>query len=176
MHRIRVEVDRFASPQALYDAIRSNLEDHNQAIKLGEMKSVVQVWLEGVLAFDRHDLDTSFIEQMMVEVINPLKAMVRNNTRSTEYEVIIEDRFDRAELERGVFTDLIVRDSRYRDKAEAWAKLINEIKTMALTNNEAEDIANTIVRQMALFEEVGEDIDVDALKAKLTALKSELET
>lgn len=175
MHRIRVEVDRFTNPQALYDAIRSTLEDHNQAIKLGEIKPVVQVWLEGVLAFDRHDLDTPFIEGMITEIIDPLKAMVRNNTRATEYELIIEDRLDRAELERSVFTDLIVRDSRYRDGAEAWAKLIGEVKAMALANNEAETIAKTIVRQMALIEEAPRDTAVDALKSKFASLKSKLE-
>jgi DNA repair protein SbcD/Mre11 len=175
MHRIRLDVDRFANPQALYDAVHANLEDHNQAIKLGEMKPVVQVWLEGVLAFDRHDLDTAFIEQMIVEVIDPLKAIVRNNTRATEYEVIIEDRLDRTQLERSVFTDLIIRDSRYRDEAEAWAKLVAEVKTMALANHEAEAIAKTIIRQMTLLEEAPAEAAPTSLKAKLAALKVELE-
>jgi DNA repair exonuclease SbcCD nuclease subunit len=175
MHRIRIEVDKFANPQTLYDAVRSDLEDYNRAIKLGDLKPVVQVWLDGVLAFDRHDLDTNFIEQIIIDVINPLKAIVRNNTRSTEYEVVIEDRLDWAELERNVFTDLIVQDSRYRDRAEAWAKLISEVKTMALANHEAEDIAKTIIRQMALIEDAPGDVAIDTLKSKLTALKSELE-
>lgn len=175
MHRIRIEVDRFTDPNALYDAVRTELKDHNQAIKLGEMKPIVQVWLDGVLAFDRHDLNTNFIEQMIVEIINPLKALVQNNTRSTEYEVTIEDRLDRAELERSVFTDLIIRDSRYRSQAEAWARLISEVKMMALIGNEPEDIADAVAKQMALLEQIGNDEVSDTLKSKLSSLKSELE-
>lgn len=100
------------------------------------------------LAFDRHDLDTRFIEEMVVEVIEPLKALVRNNTRSTEYEMVMDERLDRVELERSVFTDLIVRDSRYRDQAEAWANLMLEVKTMSLSGNDPEDIATAISKRM----------------------------
>ncbi len=90
LHRIKIEVDGFDRPTALYDAVRAELEDYKTALTIGQRKPVVQIWLEGVLAFDRHDLDTRHIEQILVEVIKPLKALVRNNTQSTEYEVVME--------------------------------------------------------------------------------------
>lgn len=173
MHRIRVEVDRHRQPQELYDAIRADLKEYNQAMKLGALRPVVQVWLEGVLAFDRHDLDINFIEQMIVEEIDPLKARVHNNTRSTEYEVIIEDRLDRAELERGVLTDLIIRDSRYRDQADAWADLMSVVKTMALTGNEPAEIATAISKRLI---QLDSPVDpTDPLKSRLSTLKGQLE-
>jgi DNA repair exonuclease SbcCD nuclease subunit len=175
MHRIRIEVDGYDTPATLYDAVRSQLEDHNQAIKLGQMQPVVQLWLEGVLAFDRHDLDTRFIEEMVVEVIGPLKALVRNNTRSTEYEIVMDERLDRAELERSVFTDLIIRDSRYRDQAEAWANLMLEVRTMTLSGNDPEDIATAISKRMISLTETTDVEDTTRLKSKLTQLKAELE-
>lgn len=175
MHRIRIEVDGYDTPAALYDAVRSQLEDHNQAIKLGDMQSVVQVWLEGVLAFDRHDLDTRYIEEMVVELINPLKALVRNNTRSTEYEIVMDERLDRAELERLVFTDLVIRDSRYRDQAEEWANLMLEVKKMALSGNDPEDIVNAISRRMTPLKSTTDSGDTTGLKSKLIRLKAEME-
>lgn len=175
MHRIKIEVDRYETPATLYDAVRSELNDHKKAM-LGHLKPVVQVWLEGVLAFDRHDLDTGYIEAMLVEIIDPLKALVRNNTRSTEYEVVMDERLDRADLERNVFADLIRRDSRYRNQAEAWAALMLEVKTMVLSGNAPEDIANAISKRATLLER---DADIEAeseaateLKAKLSHLKA----
>jgi len=175
MHRIRIEVDEYDTPAALYDAVRSQLKDHNQAIKMGEMQPIVQVWLEGVLAFDRHDLDTRFIEEMVVEVINPLKALVRNNTRSTEYEIVVDERLDRAELERSVFRDLVIRDSRFRDQAEEWANLMLEVKMMALTGNDPEDITNAISKRMASLPSTKDIEDAAGLISKLAQLKTQME-
>ena len=168
-------MDVYGTPAKLYDVIRSQLEEHNRAIKLGQMSPVVQLRLEGVLAFDRHDLDIRFIEEMVIEVIDPLKALVRNNTRSTEYEIVIDERLDRAELERSVFTDLIIRDGRFRDQAEEWAKLMLEIKTMALIGNEPEDMTNAISKRMALLQATADGEDVSELKSKLGQLKSQME-
>jgi DNA repair exonuclease SbcCD nuclease subunit len=175
MHRIRIEVDGYDTPANLYDTIRAQLKEHNQAIKLGQMPPVVQVWLEGVLAFDRHDLDIRFIEEMLIEVINPLKSLVRNNTRSTEYEIVMDERLDRAELERSVFTDLIIRDGRFRDQAAEWARLMIEIKMMALTGNEPEDLTNAISKRMASLRAIEDSEDISELKSKLDQLKTQME-
>ncbi len=175
MHRIQFEVDGYKTPTTLYEAVRSLLKDHNQAIKLGHMQPVVQVWLEGVLAFDRYDLDTRFIEDMIIEIINPLKALVRNNTRSTEYEIIMDERLDRADLERSVFTDLITRDSRFKDQAEEWAKLMLEVKVMALSGNEPEDIATAISKRMAALANTKDIEDISGLKSKLAQLRAKME-
>lgn len=175
LHRIPFEVDRYDTPNKLYDGLRKDLVAYQKAIKLGEKKPVVQVWLDGVLAFDRHDLDTRFIEEMIVEVLDPLKAMVRNNTRATEYEVVMDERLDRAELERSVFADLIVRDSRYRDQADRWADLMLEVKNMVLADHDPGDIAVAITRRMALLQESPDEAATAGLKAKLSHLKAELE-
>ena len=175
MRQIRIEVDRYGKPESLYDAIRLQLEAHPLAVKPSRMPPIVQVRLEGVLAFDRHDLDTQFIEEMVVEIINPLKALVRNHTRSTEYEIVMDDRLDRADLERQVFTDLIIRDSRFRDQAEEWANLMLEVKLMALTGDTSEDIATAISKRMASLHKATHVEDEPELKAKMTDLNPQTE-
>lgn len=175
MHRIRIEVDGHDTPTTLYEAVRSQLKDYNQAIKLGPMQPIVQVSLEGVLAFDRHDLDTRFIEEMVIEIINPLKALIRNNTRSTEYEIAIDERLDRAELEQSVFMDLIIRDSRYQDHTKEWAKLMIEIKMMTLSGNDPEDITHAISKRMATLHNTKDVEDGSELKSKLADLKTQME-
>ncbi len=175
LHRLKIEVDRFDKPSTLYDAVRAELEAYKQALTIGPMKPVVQVWLEGVLAFDRHDLDTRYIEQILVEVIDPLKALVRNNTRATEYEVAPDEYLDRAELEQHVFTDLIIRDSRYRSQAEVWAKLMHEVKVMSLADSPPAAIVEAISKQMSLLEAETEEGVESELKGKLAELKTKLE-
>ena len=176
LHRIKIEVDKFNHPTALYDAIRVELEDYKRALTMGHLKPVVQIWLDGVLAFDRHDLDTRYIEQILIEVIDPLKALVRNNTRSTEYEVVMDERLNRTELELKVLADLIMRDSRYRDQAEAWARLMSEVKGMVLTGHDPATIALAISKQISLLEAAAETASETELKDKLAQLKAKLET
>ena len=176
MHRIRVAVDENRSPVALYEAVREHLNEHGEAIGLGPVQPIVQVWLEGVLAFDRHDLNTRYIEEMIIEITHPLKALVRNNTRSTEYEVAADERLDRADLERSVFADLIIRDRRFSEQAEEWANLMLETKTMVLAGNDPEDIAKAISKRMILLsgsKEAAENLA--GLKSKLAQLKAEME-
>jgi len=175
LHRIKIEVDKFKDPPALYDAVRIELEAHRPALALEPMKPVVEIWLDGILAFDRHDLDTGYVEQILIEVIDPLKARVRNNTRATEFEIAPDEYLDRAELEQHVFTDLIIRDSRYRDQAETWAKLMREVKVMSLADNSPEAIVEAISRRMSLLDaETKNGVDSE-LVSKLAELKDKLE-
>ncbi len=175
LHRLKIEVDGYSTPTALYDAVRAELTAHQPAMKLSGLAPVVQVWLDGVLAFDRHDLDTRFIEIMIEEVIQPLKALVRNNTRATEYEVKLDERLDRTGLEQQVLTDLIIRDERYRPQATQWAQLMVEIKKMVLLENEPTDIANAIARRMSALVEAKTEAAPAELKTRLAQLKAELE-
>ncbi|MCG3212534.1 MAG: 3',5'-cyclic adenosine monophosphate phosphodiesterase CpdA [Anaerolineae bacterium] len=175
LHRLKIEVDGFGTPTALYDAVRAELTAHWPAMKFSGMAPVVQVWLEGVLAFDRHDLDTRFIETMIDEIVQPLKALVRNNTRATEYEVKLDERLDRTGLEQQVLTELIIRDERYRPQAAQWAQLMVEIKKMVLQESEPADIADAISRRMVALAEAETGEAPAALKTKLAQLKAELE-
>ena len=151
LHRISIDVDGFENPNELYDEVRAELV-HRKLDFAGKARPVVQIWLEGVLAFDRHDLDIRHVEQILIEVINPLKALVRNNARSTEYEVMIDERLDRFELEQSVFADLIMRDNRYREEATEWAKVMGQVKQMSLSGADPANIVDVIARQISLLE------------------------
>lgn len=154
MHRIKIEVDSYSKPTEVYDAVRAELITRNQIVKQNPLKPIIQVWLDGVLSFDRHDLNMQFIESMIIEIIDPIKALVQNNTRATEYEIVVDDRLNRVGLEQNVFTELIIRDSRFRNHAEVWAKLMSEIKLMSLTDYEPGDIVDAISKQMTVINQL----------------------
>jgi exonuclease SbcD len=143
-HRLIIPVDEYATPQDICDALRARLEAEKSAITSTDLAPVVEVSLEGVLAFDRGTLDMDCMQAVVHEILCPLIARVKNNTRPSEFEIPLEERLSRAELERKVLRDLILRDSRYRDQAEAWTSLVSEVKTMALTGSSPEAIVATM--------------------------------
>ncbi len=105
-----------------------------------DLDPVVELSLEGVLAFDRAALDTGRIQDILEQVVAPLVPRLRNNARATEFEIAPDDHRSRHELEREVILDLVRRDGRYRERAEFWAGLIQEIKSLALSNRPPDEI------------------------------------
>jgi len=152
-HHLVFPVDRYTTPQALYDGLRARLEEERPMMKLSNLAPVVEVSLEGVLAFDRSALDIEYVRRLIDEVVSPIIARAKNNTRPTESEVVPGERLPRAALERRVLQDLIRRDSRYRGQAERWANLVSEVKTMALMASSPEAIVTTMRQQIVEMSE-----------------------
>lgn len=151
-HRIVFAVDEFISKEVLYEKLRERLEAEKRTLQTGdespEDKPVVEVSLEGVLAFDRSVLDLDYIDKMINDILSPLLARPKNNTRPTEFTISTEGQLPRTELERQIICDLIRRDSRYRQQAEFWADLMVELKSMTLGKSSPETIIATLRDRM----------------------------
>ena len=115
---------------------------------------MVELSLEGILAFDRSALDMEHVQALLEDIVAPLVSRPRNNTRATEFEIAAQDRHSRAELERQVLQDLIRRDARYRGQAEGWAGLMAEVKSMVLGGSPPEAITTTLRQRL---DELNED-------------------
>jgi len=153
-YRLVFSVDEYTTPEALYDGLRARLDEEGPAMRSGDLAPVVEVSLEGILAFDRSALDMDYVRALIEVAVSPLIARPRNNTRPTEFEVSPEERLPRAELERQVLRNLIQRDSRYRHRAELWASLMSEIKKMALIGSPPEAIVTAMCQRIG---EMGEE-------------------
>lgn len=148
-HRISFQVDGHQTPATLYDALRQEVEGKKTSIAKGEQAPVVEVSLEGVLGFDRAELNLAYIREFVDERLSPLiPSRVHNHTRPTEFDIAPDDGLSRKELEETVFRELVLRDSRYRRHAKGWAALMTEVKSMALSNTSAETISATIRREL----------------------------
>jgi hypothetical protein len=133
-------VDTNESPEALYAAAerRAKTETANYA---GD-SPVVELTLEGVLPFDRHQLDTRQLETVVQAAMDPLLVRIANRTVSTEYEVSGDESKSRAELEREVVEDLVERDARYRKAAVDWVDVILDVKRLVLEKTSPEGIVD----------------------------------
>jgi len=161
-HRLVFAVDRYTNPSDLMDGLRTKLEAEKGRMTRHELLPVVEVSLEGVLNFDRNDLDLNQVRELTEKMVSPLITKVRNGTRPVGFEIAPEEHQSRADLEHAVLRDLALRDGRYRKQASGWASLITDVKSLALTGNSPEMITDTVRQQMAKIAEEGEDVDQES--------------
>jgi DNA repair exonuclease SbcCD nuclease subunit len=138
-HRLSLNVDAYESPEALYVAVEECArEEATRHPKVPE--PVIELALEGVLAFDRHELDVKRFETTVEVALNALLVRITNRTVPTEYEIGGDESKTRDDVEREVVEDLVERDSRYRPAASDWAETIFTVKRMSLEGTSPERI------------------------------------
>ena len=137
--RWSLSVDTYESPEALYAAAEAQARrEATQQASPGQ--PVVELTLEGVLPFDRHELDGKRLESIVDEAFDPILVRIANRAVPTEYEVSGDESKSRAELEREVVEDLVERDARYRPFAADWAGIVLDVKRMTLEGTSPEGI------------------------------------
>ena len=94
---------------------------------------VVELYLTGVLPFDRRALDIAAIEQMVRTAFQPLVAHVKSLLQSADFAVEGGDASTRTELEQRVFSGLFGRDARYAEQSGQWTRIAASLKQMALS-------------------------------------------
>lgn len=101
---------------------------------------VVELYLTGVLPFDRRALDVDAINTLVHKAFRPLTVRVKNLVQSAEQPLDSGQPLPRGELERQVLAGLFRRDVRYATHAERWAQAALTLKQLSLNNAPAETI------------------------------------
>jgi DNA repair exonuclease SbcCD nuclease subunit len=141
------DVELYRDPSELNKALRTFLEE--QASKTMADQPVVEVSLEGVLGFDRSSLDLASIQGTVSQIFDALIVRVKNHTRPTTFELPIGENLSRSELEQRVFLDLVHQDARYARRADGWTQLIQQVKSLALSEQEPRQIVELIQHELA---------------------------
>lgn len=149
--RLGFVVDGQPSPAALYEAFerfcRARAREHAAIIP---QQPVVDVALTGVLGFDAGSLERGRLEQLVTAHFHPLVARIHDSTRDIDYDPLGDesdegaDRSTWQQLEVHIFQDLMNRDARYQPNALHWARVLAEIKQMALSGEEPATIARRL--------------------------------
>jgi len=137
-------VDGHDSPQELYEAIHTLAEAQLQP--QGRAKPVVRLRLTGILQFSRSDLDLGHVENILTEQLQPLLAMVKDETTPSEMEIRLSESQSRKEVERYVLTELAARDARRAPDASAWADMTLDLKRLALAETDPSEIIDVLGR------------------------------
>ena len=136
-HRLTLKTDLLTSPAMLYEHCEELLQRKASDLgvkRLGAgQRPVVELQLTGVLPFERSALDLERLEKLIHTSFEPLVALVKNFTRSNDMALDGAENLNRAELERHVLTELLEKDSRFREHSDEWATVAVTIKELALT-------------------------------------------
>jgi DNA repair protein SbcD/Mre11 len=154
--RLSFDVGGYTTPEELrenlFSQLRREITPHNapEAETVGEAP-VIELTLRGRLGFKSSLLEINRLREEIKNEFNPLLVMMKNQTVSVEYAVAagLSEGVSRAERERRVIEDLIARDSRFRDQAQAMAALVIEAKRLALADEPPTRIVEMIERKIA---------------------------
>src|SRR5262249_34326769 len=127
--------------------LRERAREHHAV--LGR-EPVVDVALSGILGFDAGSYERGALEELVQRYFQPLVARVHDNTRDADFDPLGEelgdarDRSTWQQLEVHVFGELLARDARYAPNAAQWARVLAEVKQMALGGEEPAAIARRL--------------------------------
>jgi hypothetical protein len=93
-------------------------------------------------------LNPKTLEQLVQDAFDPLLPLVKNHTQSTDRAVEVGEAVSRAELERQVINSLLQRDSRFREKSEAWSALALQLKALSMNDASPEAIVDELAAHM----------------------------
>ncbi len=103
-----------------------------QAVQSGKIRAadapIVELRLEGQVAFDRLELDTRKLQQQLQQLTGALIFLLRYNVDSVAYASHITDEADRCQVEREVFLDLLVAHNTYKKQATELAQGLIDLK------------------------------------------------
>ena len=155
-YRLHFKVDHCTSPADLYDRChRYVVQRAADVVAIGdgdpETAPVVELRLSGVLPFDRMGLDMERLRGVVEERFKPLICQVKNATQSTEFAVDADEQLDRRQLERQIVSELLERDTRFREQSTEWTEVALELKRLALQNEDADAIQEELSHQMELL-------------------------
>jgi DNA repair exonuclease SbcCD nuclease subunit len=113
-------------------------------------KPIVEITLLGHLGFPNSLLELNKIRDQVLRYANALSVRVRNATVPIEYAAGFgaDEDIDREALEHRVVEDLIMRDNRYKLRAEKMAQAVIGAKRLALGDEPPEKIAEFISLQL----------------------------
>jgi hypothetical protein len=148
-------VDGLDDPTALYDRFERDCarwaRESENVLASSNLEPVIDVGLHGVLRFDAGAFERPRLEEMARAAFlpEPLTVRIHDSMTDSSYEIDEpdeerdgQDRSTWQQLEVHIFQELVARDARYTEHAPEWARVLAELKQMALSKEEPVVIAS----------------------------------
>lgn len=181
-HRMDFPVDGYDTPSGLIQGFKEEVANELKALRQtleqphhmteGETRSpVIDLRLQGLLQFNRTELDIDEIERIVTEEMDALYVNLSDATESVETASIVQDleggedavrdeegQLDHDKLETAVFKKLVGQDARYDSREAEVAETLGAVKRSVVNEDPPETIADMIKEQRrALFPSQGGD-------------------
>ena len=112
-----------------------------------EQQPIVELRIEGEVGFERLELDTRKLQNVLQAHCNALIFLLKYEVDNVAYGTPLPDDADRHQIEREIFTDLLAANNVYKKRAESLAAGLIELKERQLTG-ESEETLYALVEQM----------------------------
>lgn len=131
------------------EGVLERVEREVRRAEPGEPAPIVEITLRGQLGFPNSLVETQLIREKAQEITGALHIRLKNHSVPVEYAVAadIDDDAGRDKLERRVIEDLVLRDARFRSRADDFSDAVIGAKRLALTDEEPEKIADFIMQK-----------------------------
>jgi exonuclease SbcD len=140
VRRIKLDISRIETPDALYSGIENLLQ--RQPAILSENRPIVELLLYGELNFPKSDINIDQIKKMLEEEFKSLSSEVKIEKSNSQYAINGSDviGLSREQIELWIFSERVRLDARYRDNVDAIVNTMVEVKKKASAGIEEGEI------------------------------------
>ncbi|MEB3360435.1 MAG: exonuclease SbcCD subunit D [Synechococcales bacterium] len=110
---------------------------------------IVELRIEGEVGFDRLDLDTRKLQRQLREASGALIFLLKYEVSPVTYQTAIAEDENRLQIEREVYTDLVMANSTYRKQAETITRGLLELKELQLDGQDEPELYQYIETLLA---------------------------
>jgi DNA repair protein SbcD/Mre11 len=148
--RLSFDVSGCEDARTITEKVLEMVKNEARIAEAGEPRPIIEITLRGHLGFPNSLLELKTIREEAQKLTDALHVRVKNHSAPIEYAVAadLEEDASREKLERRVIEDLIVRDNRYKIRAEQMAEAVIGAKRLALSDESAEKITDFIALKL----------------------------
>ena len=146
--RMDFDVSGRASGEEITQAVLEKFENEGKRADAGQPLPIIELTLRGILGLPNSQLELKKIRDVGKAITGALHVRIRNHTTPLDYtgRDAPEDAEGRERIERRVVEELIIRDNRFKTRADEIAGLVIGVKRDALNDESPEKIAESISR------------------------------
>ena len=146
--RMDFDVSGRASGVEITQAVLEKFEYEGKRAIDGQPTPIIELTLRGILGLPNSQLELKKIRDEARKITGALHVRIRNHTTPLDYtgRDLPDDQEGRERIERRVVEELILRDNRFKTRADEIAGLVISAKRDALNDESPEKIAESIAR------------------------------
>lgn len=144
--RLMFELNKDLTPEEFQKELEVFLQSRVEKYQPESEKlaPIIEITFTGVIGFKTSLLNLNKIRDSVKKEYNPLLVLIKNKTIPVDIPAEIVENMSRKDIEKRVFTELINKDSRFKDRSDKMSDLIIEAKRLALSGESGERIAQMI--------------------------------
>ena len=146
--RLDFDVSGRASGEEITQAVLEKFQYEGKRAIEGKPAPIIELTLRGILGLPNSQLELKKIRDEAKRITCALNVRIRNHTTPLDYtgHDLPDDQEGRELIERRVVEELVIRDNRFKTRADEIAGLIIGVKRDALNDETPEKIAEAIAR------------------------------